>query len=519
MKRKHKLIIFIILVALLMSTTVFSVLHLRNLIEEDHLEMSKQLTNHTTTIFELWISDQVRFAKQISKNEVIIDLCLDPSDPVKQKMATAYLRDLQELYPYYENLPIAIKTDKPIIVETDYDRKEVHNGEFIVDTVSETTIGKGGESYSYIHEILDGKEYYISEIYRSIARGNPIIVISTPIKYNGEIIGISLVAPKMSYLTQFFVDSISIGDTGYMFVIDSANETIAHQNRNFILNDYENSHEIANYISTKIDEGNEFFEANIYNANKLYYGKKLNIDTENVENELYVIVTQNKTEIFRNVQIYALISIIGVVVISFLTYKTLILVNNNQLQQDKEKQLIVLNEQLETKVMERTAKLEDMSKRDGMTKLYNHEYIVTFLSSITNICSDENKLAVAIIDIDNFKKVNDLFGHQTGDLVIKTVARIIESNVRESDKVGRYGGEEYMIVLNNIDFSECKNIAERIRKEIENKTFTDINYSVTISIGLAKFKCESGESLIKRADTLMYQAKSNGKNQVVVDTE
>lgn len=517
MRKSHRSIIFITITILLMSSSVLSVLHLRTFKEYDFIEMSKLLTDQTTTIFELWIIDQVNHAKQIANNEDVIKVCLDPNDLEARANTSKYLNNLQDSYPYYENLPIAIQTDETFFLQLDNSEIEIRNGEFIIDTADGNTIGKGGIEYSYIKEVLDGKDFYISEIYNSITSGNPILVISYPIKYEDEVIGVSIVSPKMNYLTEFFVDSISIADSGYMFVIDDSYSTIAHKERDLILRDTDETIKIIQYITEQIDNNNFFFEANLYNNNKYYYGKKVPLPSNNIENNIYVVVTQDKIEVYRRVHIYAAFSIIFVILIALLTYKVIFLINSNHLNNDKKEQLLILNRKLEEKVLERTLSLEDMAKRDSMTSLYNHEYINNFLESICKSCDKSKKLAVAILDIDDFKKVNDLFGHQTGDLVIKTVANIISSNVRKNDMVGRYGGEEFLIIFDNIKYIDCINTSERIRNEIQRTSFTDSNYSVTVSIGLTSYKCEGSQSMIKRSDKLMYDAKANGKNQICHD--
>lgn len=517
MKIYYKRIIFIILVLLLMTSSILSVLHLRTFKTREFIALGKQLTNQTTTIFELWISDQIRLAKQIAQNEKIVKLCLNPTNTEIRQNASAYLNTLQKLYPYYENLPIAIRTKEPISVHTGKETITVNNGEFLIDTSNNSIIGKGGEDYSYISQVFNGKEYYVSEIYRSITGGNPIFVISAPVKHNGEIVGVSIVSPKMSYLTELFVDSITLGNTGYMFVVDDAYATIAHKNRDFILSGAEKNKKIVKYITSKIDQGKSFFEADLYQANKYYYGEKINLPANKIQNNLYIVITQEKMEVFEKVHIYAFFSIIIVLIIAVLTYKVLMLVNANHLHDTKERQLTELNKELEIKVSKRTALLEEMAKRDSMTGLYNHEYIISYLSNLIPSCNESKNLSVAIIDIDDFKNVNDIFGHQTGDIVIKTIADILTTNVNATDRVGRYGGEEFLIIFNNMKYTETITIVERIRKTVQRKKFTDIKYSVTISIGLAKYKYENAESLIKRADQLMYTAKSNGKNQVVHD--
>jgi len=115
--------------------------------------------------------------QSIAKDQRIIDVCLDPMNKVAIKNAESYLVEINTAYPYYENLPIALKLDEPIYRDVNGESVLIENGTFLIDTVNNITLGKGGTEYSYIQEILDGKDYFISEIYPSILRENPIFVV------------------------------------------------------------------------------------------------------------------------------------------------------------------------------------------------------------------------------------------------------------------------------------------------------------------------------------------------------
>ena len=129
-------------------------------------------------------------------------------------------------------------------------------------------------------------------------------------------------------------------------------------------------------------------------------------------------------------------------------------------------------------------------------------------------------------DIDFFKSVNDTYGHAAGDLVLKTVSRIIKLQLRDYDIAGRYGGEEFAILLPFTKLEEAKMVAERLRKAVENKKIdiskintesSEKNISVTISLGVAEYSKEnSEETLLQNADKALYKAKENGRNRVEI---
>lgn len=119
-----------------------------------------------------------------------------------------------------------------------------------------------------------------------------------------------------------------------------------------------------------------------------------------------------------------------------------------------------------------------------------------------------------MFDIDFFKCINDTYGHQTGDVVLAEVASALKSAVRETDFLGRYGGEEFLVVLPETELEIALNIGERIRKNIEALSFSEKDLRVTISGGLKEFKQGDASDLIKEADELLYMAKRKGRNRV-----
>ncbi len=123
-------------------------------------------------------------------------------------------------------------------------------------------------------------------------------------------------------------------------------------------------------------------------------------------------------------------------------------------------------------------------------------------------------------DIDNFKKINDTHGHQVGDVILRDVAKVFQSNCRQIDIVARYGGEEFIVLLPGAGKKEAVDVAERIRLGVENKKFKfkDKHYTATISLGVNEYTNEEiKEDIIRKADSALYRAKTTGKNKVVAD--
>lgn len=162
-----------------------------------------------------------------------------------------------------------------------------------------------------------------------------------------------------------------------------------------------------------------------------------------------------------------------------------------------------------------------MSITDGLTGLYNVTYFKMLLETEIRLTKYEHtrKFSIIMIDVDHFKKFNDTYGHQVGDLVLKEVAATLNNSVRSSDIVARYGGEEMIILLKGSAMGNALNIAEKIRSNVENHVIKqqDKVYKVTISVGVSEFHLsDSMDRLIKRADEGLYMAKEAGRNRVAV---
>lgn len=164
--------------------------------------------------------------------------------------------------------------------------------------------------------------------------------------------------------------------------------------------------------------------------------------------------------------------------------------------------------------------LINKSIKDSLTNLYNHQYINEVLENLLHKTrQDKSNLSIMMLDIDYFKRVNDQFGHLAGDQVLVTICELISQNVRKEDFIGRYGGEEFLVILPGIRLDTAARIAESIRRGIQAYDFGLKGQKVTISIGVAQYAGETSNVLINKADMLLYQAKSKGRNRVEIIPE
>jgi diguanylate cyclase (GGDEF)-like protein/PAS domain S-box-containing protein len=162
-------------------------------------------------------------------------------------------------------------------------------------------------------------------------------------------------------------------------------------------------------------------------------------------------------------------------------------------------------------------KIEKLSITDNLTGLYNRMRLDEILNTkLHELRRYNNPFSVILIDIDNFKNINDSFGHDAGDHVLKELATIFTNNVRATDTVGRWGGEEFAIICGNTSQDGAAELAEKVRFAVESHDMK-LPLKVTSSLGVAECnKEDSIASLFKRADENLYEAKKTGKNRVVV---
>lgn len=153
---------------------------------------------------------------------------------------------------------------------------------------------------------------------------------------------------------------------------------------------------------------------------------------------------------------------------------------------------------------------------DSLTEVYNRRKCVKTLSLEVKVAKKFNKpLSVIAIDIDHFKKINDVFGHAAGDHVLKTLSGLVKNEIRGADTLYRIGGEEFLIVSTETELSGATRLAERLRSMIEKYPFGRIG-SVSASFGTAEYKSgDNCDSLMNRVDKKLYEAKETGRNKVV----
>ncbi len=182
------------------------------------------------------------------------------------------------------------------------------------------------------------------------------------------------------------------------------------------------------------------------------------------------------------------------------------------------KELIVRVESL----LEKAKKITQNIYVDALTKVYNRKFINEKLpAKIEKAIDTFTPLSVAMCDIDHFKKINDVYGHQAGDMVLSFLGNFLKTHVRGNDIVARYGGEEFLILLEGIEKKDAYNVMERLRETLSKEEIDIDNgrkIKITISIGISSFPDDGStlKELIEASDIALYKAKNGGRNRVIL---
>ncbi len=170
------------------------------------------------------------------------------------------------------------------------------------------------------------------------------------------------------------------------------------------------------------------------------------------------------------------------------------------------------NKEIEEELKIANEQLQNLLIHDELTKVYNRRFLFQELDRILNNIEERDSFSIMLFDVDHFKMVNDKYGHEIGDIVLFEICRIVEKIISEKGKLCRWGGEEFIILLNNMNLKSTIEIANNIREAIERKKFEKCGH-VTASFGLTTYKNgEDINSIIRRIDQLMFDAKKAGRN-------
>ena len=204
----------------------------------------------------------------------------------------------------------------------------------------------------------------------------------------------------------------------------------------------------------------------------------------------------------------------GIIILTILTLVSL--VSADRKCSELEKINIIEKKNLELKI--KNDELFHLSSKDGLTGIYNRRYIMKLFEEEFNLYKSEKKMTCVIFDVDRFKTINDTYGHLIGDIVLKKITKIVVDNISFNDLFGRYGGDEFFLILLDKEDSEIDKILEKIRSDIFNLILKidekEIRVTISLGVVISTNKMKESEDMIVGADLALYKAKENGRNRI-----
>lgn len=433
--------------------------------------------------------------------------------------------------------------------------------------------GKLSENYDprrrpwYIGAAMTQDDYFISEVFSHASTGEPVITISKRFQIDGEVVGVMTALLNLEILaknlkkfrtdkvTEFLVvdrhghSLFSVGDKislhiehnkensnlglGIKHTNDSKDHLVSHEEKTFLPLEFieQNYNKLmANgYLTHDNIDGKEFYYPHIVKSANITliggtYEKELLKPVIKIQKIIFYVslITIFFTTIF--ILIFGYRFSTSMIRLSYIidniargTYSKNILNIDKFINIDSE--LYLVKEGIKTmqkEIQEREKKLKLISEIDSLTQIYNKGAITDIINmEINRSKSFGTKFSLIMFDLDHFKNINDTYGHLFGDKVLHNISREVSGKLRANDVFGRYGGEEFLILLPDTDIESGKVLAERLRKTIFSIKWEE-DTTVSASFGLASFiEPDNFETVVAIVDSLMYRAKKKGRNQIV----
>lgn len=509
---RNKLIIKFLLYGFLISSISVAFIYkfYFNSLKTAHIEKSiykidsiNNFLNYKIDSFELQINSIRKslifkeYIKDTSKNNIVKELFLTVAQMSNSIMQLRYI-------------------DKNGMETIRVDRKYINSNAFIIQ---EANLQDKKNRYYFKEAMhLKNNDIWYSKIDLNVEKGKieeplkPVLRMATPIYHNGIKEGILIV----NIFMQNILDEMTSDSLFNIYLIDKEGEFLSHPNNKRNWSKYFNK---SYRIRDAFPKNYLKILNNDFHQNSLSVSKVLDFDNKEklkiiIEPKLYFVQSQ----LYEHSK-ELLLTLFGVVLLSF----PLAYLFSNKPAQLKE-QVDLFNETLESKIKSRTRRLNIANEKfrklatlDYLTNIPNRRYFFTMGNKLFRNAHDINLfIGVLALDIDYFKRVNDTYGHKTGDKVLIQVAKILEESIRKGDILARVGGEEFAIVLNAVTPEETLHIAEKIRHKIETTPYIkeSVHIDLTTSIGITQIqKNDSNLALMfDRADKALYMAKDSGRN-------
>lgn len=460
---------------------VFSFLSTKHFQEENFEEVSLHMTEFLEEAIHKEINRYISYGLMLADSEEVDNFLSMPSNYNYQFRLENLIDYTRYEYEKYESIAI-----------NSYDNPEESIRHCFLTGMEVVEVEK---SYFRNHH------YFIGNF--KLYQNKLLLQITLPVIVDEEIIGnICLQIDMQDFLDQY-VETITYRETGYIYLISQNHDILISPSRII-----DHASLIAEFDVART-LGNTRSEVN----GKEYYIKPLVLSLEQNEN-YYLVFTQSTDEVHSSTKYFIFNAVIMIFVFSFVFMILTKITGKRFIRLAKEDTRVAVKETLDSEVKRQTQALRKIAEMDSLTKLYNHGSFFRLLrENIEEAKKNEIPICLMMLDLDFFKDVNDNYGHPVGDEVLVSLAELLEDNIREEDMAGRYGGEEFAIMLKHIHLDKGYAIAERIRKQVLAKTFTDHKIKLTISIGIAELDQEDVSEFVKKADKKLYASKSYGRNK------
>ncbi|QXM06184.1 sensor domain-containing diguanylate cyclase [Crassaminicella indica] len=372
----------------------------------------------------------------------------------------------------------------------------------------------------YIESLKSDKIQWVSYIdYKSKKR--LISAVKSIKDSKGHVIGVLGMDTTLDNLSES-VSKVDLGEDAYVMIVNKEGNIIAHKDKKQLWKTVENNQW---YKVVKKEKQGVF-----YDKKKKCFVSFSRID-KNGWKIIGVIPDKHLEELLKPVGLYAGIIILVASLLFFIVGNLII----RKLKREN-KNICTIIEAIENKDLDifeidyyrkdeygeiykklnNAIKMINRIKNDAiydkLTGVYNRRY---FDQALEEMIHKSENFTLMMVDVDDFKKINDTYGHQKGDFVLREIARTILKSIRGKDILARYGGEEFIIIFPELEAKDVYSITNRIREKIENINWKEKEMKITISAGVSTYNGQTKEDLINEADELLYKAKSLGKNKVI----
>ena len=439
------------------------------------------------------------------------------------------------------------------------DNKEVENifygnesGRFSLEGSGFIPEGYDPRSRPWYEGAIEGsRDYHTTDIYRFPNKESGITIAKT-VYAQDKVLGVVGVDLNFSDY-QLKMSDLSFGKTGKMFIIDKKGLLVVDAGVKGV-ND-KNITLIKKYMDSNFDGENSYLDEIVRLKKPIIF----DVDTHDGEKyfrlepilELGLIMVGGtyKNELkelpLSIIKVGIIISLIGTIIslliinsfskklkVHLKNLSVLIEgISNGNYSKNIEEILMYISDDSELNVItkevkniqenvkNREIKLKEIARIDPLTGVYNRQSLTTFLEDeIIKNKMFQSKFSIIMLDLDNFKNINDLYGHVFGDLVLREICKVFMEEISRMDKVCRYGGEEFLIILPNTNRINAFKVGERLRKEVENREFLNDKKKIKVTVSGGVMEYEEGLSikeLIEIVDKSLYKAKRSGKNKIL----